>query len=183
MGFRFRVHTRYLRIVADAHERASGVPDELEKLGLDVQLRTLWAGDYVLEKLAIVERKNLLIEGGSVYDGPLSAEAMRGLLLAVDDLGISVVMSANGAETATWIRRSFERPRTAPAPPPERALAAATGVSTVTAKAVLARFGCLRDVLVAEPTDLVSVPGVGPAKARAIHALGSEQLAIPAKPE
>jgi DNA repair protein RadC len=47
----------------------------------------------------------------------------------------------------------------------------------------LTQFGCLRNVLLAEPGDLMSVPGVGPAKARAIHALGSEQPAIPAKPE
>jgi ERCC4-type nuclease len=108
-------------------------------------------------------------------------------------------MSRDARDTAAWIRRIFERrvdarrnnrmphaqrpKRRDVAPPPERALSAAAGVSTVTAKAVLAHFGCLRDVLLAGPADLMSVPGVGPAKARAIHALGSEQLAIPAKPE
>lgn len=227
MGFRYRVHTRCLRILCDVHERASGVPDELVRLGLDVEVQALWAGDYVLAELALIERKTvrdlhltvirgrfwlqmaklrraggwpyLLIEGGTPYDGPLSAEAVRGLLLSVSDLGITVITSREAGETASWIRRIFERrvdartnnripyaqrpKRAALVAPPERALSAAAGVSTVTAKAVLARFGCLRNVLLAEPTDLMSVPGVGPAKARAIHALGSEQLAIPAKPE
>jgi ERCC4-type nuclease len=214
-------------VSVDVHERGSGVPRELVALGVEIEECSLRAGDYRLGELALIERKTvrdlhltviegrfwwqmsklrraagwpyLLIEGRSIYDGPLNPEAVRGLLLATTDIAIGVVISRDAAETARWIRRiairrtsarATNRPvyaqrpkRPAHAAPPEQALAAAAGVSTVTAKALLRHFGSLRDVLLATPQQLTSVTGVGPTKARAIHALATEQLAIPAKPE
>jgi ERCC4-type nuclease len=52
--------------------------------------------------------------------------------------------------------------------PAEQALAAAPGISTVTARAALDRFGWLRDVLTADLEALAQVPGVGHRRAQAI---------------
>ena len=46
-----------LEIVADVHERASGIPSTLERLGAHVTIRSLTRGDYVLGPGSLVERK------------------------------------------------------------------------------------------------------------------------------
>jgi DNA excision repair protein ERCC-4 len=212
-----------MHIVVDRHERASGVPRELIQLGVDVHEAHLRAGDYAIGDFALVERKTtrrlhlsiydgrfwpqlgklrratqsayLLVEGRSPYDGPLSDEAIRGMILAVTELGVGVIRSADAEDSARWIRRIMlrratprlvDRPPYAQRPkrethiaPPERALAAAAGVSTTTARALLTRFGCLTDVLLAAPEELMSVSGVGLKRAQSIHALATERLAIP----
>lgn len=48
-----------LEIVADVHERASGVPEELERLGAHVVMRRLTRGDYVAGPETLVERKTV----------------------------------------------------------------------------------------------------------------------------
>jgi ERCC4-type nuclease len=213
-----------MRIVADIHERSSGVPGELRRLELLVDEGHLAAGDYTVKGYAVIERKTtrglhlsvqdgrfwgqmgkvrradgrpyLLVEGRSVYDGPLADEAIRGLVLAVSDLGITVVRTLDPGDSARWIRRivirqgsrrSVNRPpyaqrvkRSDHESPAERALAAAPGISTVTARNLLERFGCLMHVLQASPGELMTVAGVGSSKAQAIRALG-EGLAIPAQ--
>jgi DNA excision repair protein ERCC-4 len=213
-----------VEILADRYERESGVPKELVRLGVEVHEVHLRAGDYAIGDFALVERKTtrglhlsifdgrfwpqlgkmrgeterayLLVEGGSPYDGPLSEEAIRGLILAVIDLGIAVIRSANAEDSARWIRRIMlrratprlvdrppyaQRPKREPhVAPPERALAAAAGVSTTTARALLTRFGCLTDVLLATPEELMTVSGVGRKRAQSIHELATERLAIPA---
>ena len=142
-------------------------------------------------------RPYLLIEGRSLYDGPLSDEAIRGVLLTVSDLGITVIRTIDPSDSARWMRRimlrrasqrSVDRPtyaqrtkRSAHDSPAERALAAAPGISTVTARNLLERFGCLSHVLQASPAELTTVPGVGPSKARSIRAMSVEGLAIPAQ--
>jgi DNA repair protein RadC len=49
---------------------------------------------------------------------------------------------------------------------------AAHGISTVTARALLVRFGSLTNVLLASHSALRSVPGIGEQRALAIEALG-----------
>jgi ERCC4-type nuclease len=214
----------WIQLWFDIHERPSGVPRALHALGVEFSEAHLRAGDYVIGAVAAIERKTtrglhlsvrggqfwrqvgglrgaahwpyLLLEGISVYEGPLAEEAVRGILLAVADLGVTVVRSRDPAESARWIhriqqrrtyQRNVNRPPYAQRPqrdpdvsPPERALAAASGVSTTTARALLIEFGCLRDVLLASATDLQKVPGVGAKRADSIQALATGQLAIPA---
>jgi DNA excision repair protein ERCC-4 len=206
-----------MRLIVDLHERRSGLASELRLLGITVDEQRLVAGDYLLPGRALIERKTvpdlhgavvrgrfwaqisllrrspcwpyLLIEGRSIYDGPLPAEAVRGLILAVSDLGVTVIRSDDARDSAHWIRRiaarrtdapSRDRPVYAQRPkrnihdsPAERALAAAPEVSTTTARALLTRFGTLQDVLLASPSDLAAVPGVGPKRAAAVQALAS----------
>jgi DNA excision repair protein ERCC-4 len=132
----------------------------------------------------------LLIEGESLYAGPLAPEAIRGALIAIDELGIAVIRSSDAADSATWIARialrrrdatrRVDRPQYAQRPqrdlhgtPPERALAAANGVSTVTARKLLGHFGSLTNILLASPNELRRVPGVGASRALAIRELAT----------
>ena len=179
---------------------------------------SLRTGDYAVDDPALIERKTtrdlhltliqgrlwpqigrwrhaaawryLLVEGESLYSGPLSAEAIRGALITVDELGIGVIHARSAADSAAWIARiavrrrglprRIDRPEYAQRPirdidgtPSERALAAAHGVSTVTARKLLGEFGSLTNVLLARPEELRRVPGVGIHRALAIHNLAT----------
>ena len=201
-----------LRIVADIHERASGVPRILEERGLTVETRALWAGDYIVGERALVERKTvddlhgsivkgrfwpqvgrlregtrfayLLVEGISLDAGPLRAPAIRGIWLALADLGITVLRSNSREDSALWLhllaRRRAEvrngtrpayaqRPKVGdPARAAEAALAAVPGVSRVSAQALLDHFGTLAAVVGANRADWQRVPGIGPVRAGAL---------------
>jgi ERCC4-type nuclease len=179
-----------MQIVVDVHERRSGVPDALRDLGWEVQIKVLPTGDYAIDDLALIERKTVPELHLSLVRGRLWAEAVRGLLITVDELGVTVIHAWDASDAAGWIARvavrrpggvrNVDRPpyaqraqRDANNPPPERALAAATGVSTVTARKLLQEFGSLRNVLLAEPHELQRVKGVGVNRALAIHQLAT----------
>ncbi len=66
-----------MRIVADRYERESG--------------KNGWP--------------YLLIEGTSLYRPGLADEAVRGVILAVADLGVTVCRSEDTRDSARWIRR------------------------------------------------------------------------------
>jgi DNA excision repair protein ERCC-4 len=65
------------RVVADERERASGVPDELSKLGVRVYFSQLPVADYVLNPEIAVERKAVRDLLTSVYDGRIFSQAAR----------------------------------------------------------------------------------------------------------
>ena len=187
------------------------LPKGLEELGLTVVRKRLPIGDYVVGPGAIVERKSVLdlqdsllkgrlwlqiaglrrtadwpylvIEGTSLAQGPLGDEALRGLWLAVTDLGVAVLRSDDTADTARWLLRlavrrqeptARDRPayaqrfRRAQPHPAEAALAAAPGVSVKTARLLLARFSSLAGVIRAEPAEWQLISGVGPQRAASL---------------
>jgi DNA excision repair protein ERCC-4 len=192
----------------------SQVPALLEALGAQVEIRTLTRGDYVVGPGTVVERKtvrdlhlsimnarlwhqmrkiraagtspHLVIEGESVFAGPVRNNGVRGACLAVSDLGIAIIRTQDAADTAAWLYRLAIRRGEGP-PPPRRlyayrplsprtsrgevALSAAPDVSVITARKVLATFGSLRQVCEASVDDLQAVPGVGVKRATAIAAL------------
>jgi ERCC4-type nuclease len=122
-----------LRIVADIHERASGVPRLLVESGVDVEVGSLPTGDYQLTPVAVAERKTvrglhaaiidgsfwpqvgrlrdvarfpyLMIEGPNLDDGPLAPAAIRGACIALLDLGVAVVRSTGADDSALWLHR------------------------------------------------------------------------------
>ncbi len=201
-----------LRVVADTQERRSGVPHLLCEFGIAVESRRLSAGDYIVGDLAIVERKTvrglhaaviqgkfwpqlgrlrekarfayLLIEGIDLDDGPLTAAAVRGVCVAVMDLGVDILRSTDAKDSALWLHRLAERrervrsrdrpayaqrpKREAGAPASEAALASVPGISRVLAKALLGHFATLAAVVGAEPSDWQQVPGIGPVRAKAM---------------
>ena len=115
----------------------------------------------------------------------MSTASVRGALLAVTELGIGVIRSNDPADSALWLKILANRPqrrrkvtrayaqRPTASESAEAMLAAVPGISTVTAQALLDRFGSVAAVLDANPEEWLSIRGVGPKRMRAL----SETLA------
>jgi Fanconi anemia group M protein len=205
-------------IVCDVHEVRSAVPVHLAEFGAEVEIRALARGDYLVAVNALVERKTiadlhsslargrfwaqlakirvarrayLLLEGRSVYEGAIAERAVRGLCLAVTNLGVTIIRSENARDTAAWLIDiaaggapirdrpiHAQRPQSRYDPPAVVALSSAPGVSVKTARSILARYETLTAVSHATFDDLCAVPGVGAKKAEAIFALFHERQAL-----
>src|SRR3954449_7879368 len=119
-------------LLFDHGERRSGVPAELERLGLDLQGARLPAGDYVLSDRLVVERKGPTDLAASIKDRRLFeqlgrlAEAYPSVVLIVEGdpihiheaawqgalgraltLGASVLRTTDTRDTADWIARLY----------------------------------------------------------------------------
>ena len=66
-----------LRIVVDERERKSGIPDLLKSIGLNIEMKTLPIGDYIVAHETIVERKSIRDLMASVFDGRLFDQCSR----------------------------------------------------------------------------------------------------------
>jgi DNA excision repair protein ERCC-4 len=116
----------------DHGERRSGVPAELERLGVDVHGMRLPAGDYVVSDRLVVERKGpadlaasikdrrlfeqlarladaypsvvLIVEGDPVH---MHEAAWQGALGRALTLGASVLRTGDAQDTAGWIARLY----------------------------------------------------------------------------
>ena len=66
-----------LRIVVDERERKSGIPDLLKSVGLNVEMKTLPIGDYIVAPETIVERKSIRDLLSSIFDGRLFDQCTR----------------------------------------------------------------------------------------------------------
>lgn len=126
----------------------------------------------------------LLVEGWDLDNGPLSPSAVRGACLVLGDLGITVLRSVDASDSARWLYRLAKRRELAPSrqrpayaqrpkaqkgsPAAEAMLAAVPGISSVSARALLNRFGTVAAVLSAKPTDWEAVAGIGPQRAKSL---------------
>jgi ERCC4-type nuclease len=200
-----------VHIRADRFEIPSGIPEFLVRIGADVRVSVLEAGDYELGGRTVVERKSvgdlhasviagrlwgqmgalrrsarypfLLVEGRDLDVGPISPRAIRGICLAAQRLGIRLLRSVDGSDSALWLfllaaqcqrrERRRDRPIEAQRPQPatatraaEAMLTAVPGVSTVSARALLAHFGSVAAVVAADPAEWLTVTGIGPGRAR-----------------
>jgi ERCC4-type nuclease len=197
------------RVVIDVHERRSRMHEELLLQGLDVSVRPLAVADYELGP-ALIERKRiwdlhlsiiqrrfwpqigrlrdaayfsyLLVEGDDLDAGPLRADSIRGALLAVEELGVSVIRSRDAADSAFWLailasrmerrsgapRRAHRRYALRETDGARAMLSAAPGISTGCAQALLDQFGSVADVIAAGPTRWLEVPGIGPVRAASL---------------
>ena len=205
-------------VTADVFERGSGVPAALERLGARVTIEHLVAGDYRVGRGALIERKTiadlhgslgrgrlweqigkirdeavapfLLVEGEEIDAGPRHPNAIRGALLAIAELGVTILWSRGPADSALWIHRLAvrharkARARTRPrrthevVEPGIGVLAAVPGISTHTARALLSRFGSIDGLLGAGPERWAEVDGVGAVRA---HALATALLDAPGR--
>ena len=66
-----------LRIVVDEREKKSGIPDLLKSIGLNIEMKTLPIGDYIVAPETIVERKSIRDLMASVFDGRLFDQCTR----------------------------------------------------------------------------------------------------------
>ncbi len=66
-----------LRIIADERERKSGIPDFLRSLDLNVEVKTLPIGDYIVGPETVVERKSIRDLLSSLFDGRLYDQCSR----------------------------------------------------------------------------------------------------------
>ena len=66
-----------LRIVVDERERKSGIPDLLKSIGMNIEMKTLLIGDYIVAPETIVERKSIRDLMASVFDGRLFDQCSR----------------------------------------------------------------------------------------------------------
>ena len=66
-----------LRIIVDERERKSGIPELLKSVGLNIEVKTLPVGDYIVAPETIVERKSIRDLVSSVFDGRLFDQCTR----------------------------------------------------------------------------------------------------------
>ena len=66
-----------IRIVIDERERKSGIPKLLQTIGVNVEIKTLPVGDYIVSHETIVERKSINDLMSSIFDGRLFDQCKR----------------------------------------------------------------------------------------------------------
>ena len=66
-----------LRIIVDERERKSGIPDLLKAVGINIEMKTLPIGDYIVAPETVVERKSIHDLISSVFDGRLFDQCTR----------------------------------------------------------------------------------------------------------
>ncbi len=66
-----------LRIIADERERKSGIPNLLKSVGMNLEMKTLPIGDYIVAPETVVERKSIRDLMASVFDGRLYDQCTR----------------------------------------------------------------------------------------------------------
>lgn len=66
-----------IRIVIDERERKSGIPKLLKDIGVNVEIKTLPIGDYIVSHETVVERKSINDLIASIFDGRLFDQCNR----------------------------------------------------------------------------------------------------------
>ena len=126
----------------------------------------------------------LLVEGLRLDDGPVPAKAIRGICIAAITHGIRLIRTEDRHDSAMWLLAlanregssiRSDRPAYAQRPCPPRTteaaeavLAAVPGISTASARALLAHFGSVAAVAAADPDAWMEVRGIGPDRAKSL---------------
>jgi len=71
------VRIENIRIVVDERERKSGIPKLLRAIGVNVEVKTLPIGDYIVSHETVVERKSIHDFISSIFDGRLFDQCNR----------------------------------------------------------------------------------------------------------
>ena len=66
-----------LRIIVDERERKSGIPELLRAVGINIEMKTLPIGDYIVAPETIVERKSIRDLLSSIFVGRLFDQCTR----------------------------------------------------------------------------------------------------------
>jgi DNA excision repair protein ERCC-4 len=65
------------RIVVDEREKKSGIPELLRATGINIEIKTLPIGDYIVAPETVVERKSIHDLVSSIFDGRLFDQCSR----------------------------------------------------------------------------------------------------------
>ncbi|GIS96222.1 MAG: hypothetical protein CM1200mP23_0280 [Nitrososphaerota archaeon] len=65
------MNLKKLRIVVDEREKKSGIPDLLKEIGINLEIKTLPVGDYIVAPETVVERKTISDLISSIFEGRL----------------------------------------------------------------------------------------------------------------
>lgn len=93
-----------LRIVVDERERKSGIPDLLKAIGVNLEVKTLPIGDYIVAPETVVERKSVADLISSVFDGRLFDQCDR---LKDNFLHPIILMEGNVDEIENLVENPF----------------------------------------------------------------------------
>jgi DNA excision repair protein ERCC-4 len=66
-----------LRIIVDEREKKSGIPDLLRAVGVNLEIKTLPVGNYIVAPETVVERKSVHDLISSIFDGRLFDQCNR----------------------------------------------------------------------------------------------------------
>jgi len=69
--------TKYIRVIVDNREKASGVPDILRNLGVMINYDALSVGDYIISPECAIERKSTSDFINSIFSGRVFDQASR----------------------------------------------------------------------------------------------------------
>ena len=185
------------RIVVDEREKKSGIPDLLKATGINVEIKMLPVGDYIVAPETIVERKTIrdmmssifeeLIEfyfkkrngnmekksGGTWFYGVISSVAI--------DFRIPIIYTPNALHSTKLLISMCTRKEIIKGPFLKKikkssdlerqqliVLSSLPGVGEKTAIRMLEKFGTPLKVLSASTTDLSKITGLGEARAKKI---------------
>ena len=71
------MNLKNLRIVVDEREKKCGIPDLLRGTGINLEIKTLPIGDYIVAPETVVERKTISDLVSSIFDGRLFDQCNR----------------------------------------------------------------------------------------------------------
>ena len=71
------MNLKNLRIVVDEREKKSGIPDLLRGTGINLEIKTLPVGDYIVAPETVVERITISVLISSIFDGRLFDQCNR----------------------------------------------------------------------------------------------------------
>ena len=71
------MNLKKLRIVVDEREKKSGIPGLLKGIGINLEIKTLPIGDYIVAPETVVERKTISDFVSSIFDGRLFDQCNR----------------------------------------------------------------------------------------------------------
>src|SRR3990170_2259510 len=156
-----------LRIIVDEREKKSGIPDLLKAVGVNIEMKMLPLGDYIVAPETVVERKTINDLVSSIFDGRLFDQCTR---LKEHFQNPIILMEGNVDEienitenplvfygALSSIAIDFKIPII---PTPD---------ASQTAKRMLAKFGSPLKVFIASSTELAKIEGLGGAKAKKIR--------------
>jgi DNA excision repair protein ERCC-4 len=66
-----------IRIIVDEREKKSGIPDLLKAVGINIEIKTLAIGDYIVAPETVIERKSIKDLVSSIFDGRLFDQCDR----------------------------------------------------------------------------------------------------------